>query len=170
MGARKPPWGAAFKRKAEDQREGLEGGHTGGVGAQPAPGPEGGAAGPASGTVRPERHASTVGSVTVAWGERGEVAGSRDGASRARVGLGPSPKLEERTGGGPAGVTGPCSCFEEELGRARPEPRSQAGRPRQETAVVWTKMPTGSWGEKDAGSQESGRARTHRTQWILFQG
>ena len=99
------------------------------MGAQPAPGPEGGAAGPTSGTVRPERHASTVGSVTVAWGERGEVAGSRDGASRARVGLGPSPKLEERTGGGPAGVTGPCSCFEEELGGHDPSPGARLAGP-----------------------------------------
>lgn len=45
LGARKAPWGAAFKTKAEDQREGLEEGHTGGVGAQPAPRPEGGGSG-----------------------------------------------------------------------------------------------------------------------------
>ena len=45
--------------------------------------------------------------------------------------------------------------------RAQPEPRAQAGRPRRETAVVWTKMAAGSWEE---GDRESGTRRSQNPQ------
>lgn len=81
---------------------------------------------------------------------------------------GPSSKLEERTGGCPAGVTGPHLCFEGTWeGWLEPGPRL-AG-PGTRWRWIRTKILAGSWGGKGPGVRNQARARTHRTQWILFQ-
>lgn len=88
----------------------------------------------------------------MAWDEHAEAAGSRGEASRARAGLlGPSPKLEERTGGCPAGVTGPhIYVLKRNLGGHNPAQTQLAG-PGTRMAMVRTKILAGSWGGKGPG-------------------